>query len=110
MKKINYYTFLISPKIQKNHTTPERIFNKTCEVFNISPKVLKGKTRSPSIVIPRQLYSYFAKKQTNASLEKIASLIGQNHTSVLYSIKRVGNMILTKDNLYQKYINTYKHL
>ena len=57
---------------------------------------LKSQTRKRNIVLARQLSMYFAKNITNHSLKAIGdSFGGRDHSTVIYSVRAVNDMIDT---------------
>ena len=104
-KPKNYYDIHICPEFHK--VSIDVIMNKICKKFNIEEKILKAKTRNREIIIPRQLFCYFANKRTNCTLIEIGNRISKDHSTVISSINRINNMLQTKDQLYTSYINQY---
>ncbi len=75
-----------------------------CEYFNITPDLLKSKTRKREIVQSRQVAMYFAKIYTKNSLATIGSMIGgKDHATVLHACKTVNNLMET-DKRFKRYI------
>ncbi len=57
---------------------------------------LKSQTRKRNVVLARQLSMYFAKQITNYSLKAIGdSFGGRDHSTVIYSVRAVNDMIDT---------------
>jgi chromosomal replication initiator protein len=64
--------------------------------FKIPMDKLHGTTRKREVVIARQLSMYLAKNHTGTSLKSIGSKFGgKDHSTVLYSIKAVQDLIDT---------------
>ena len=89
-------------KIVKDKTpeiTVDHIQKIVCQHFHISPEILQSKTRKREVVQTRQLAMYLCKKYTNASLSTIGMQLGKkDHTTVLYAIKAVEDLIETDRN------------
>ena len=66
------------------------------EHFSVPVDKLQGKTRKRSIVIARQLSMFLAKKMTDQSLKAIGDTFGgRDHSTVIYSIKTVQDLLDT---------------
>ena len=74
--------------------TVERIQKLVCEHFQVKLSELKSKKRSRSVVVPRQIAMYLARKYTHHSLPDLGEAFGgKDHTSVLHSIRKVEKML-----------------
>ncbi|HET6204039.1 MAG TPA: chromosomal replication initiator protein DnaA [Planctomycetota bacterium] len=68
----------------------DEILGSVAKRFSVKVGDLQSKRRSQSIVLPRQVAMYLARKHTRYSLEEIGSLFGgKDHTTVLYALERV---------------------
>jgi chromosomal replication initiator protein len=66
------------------------------EHFSVPVEKLGGKTRKRQIVIARQLSMYLAKNLTDKSLKAIGEMFGgRDHSTVIYSIKTVQDLMET---------------
>jgi chromosomal replication initiator protein len=69
------------------------------ERFNIKVADLLGKRRHKSVAFPRQICMYLAKKLTPFSLVEIGGHFGgRDHTTVLYAVDKIKNM-MEKDSV-----------
>ena len=74
----------------------ENIKQLVAKYFELPIEKLHGKTRLREVVIARQLSMYLAKTYTNSSLNVIGdSFGGRDHSTVLYSLKAVQDMMDT---------------
>lgn len=74
----------------------ENIKQLVAKHFELPVDKLHGKTRLREVVIARQLSMYLAKTYTNSSLKTIGdSFGGRDHSTVLYSLKAVQDMMDT---------------
>lgn len=100
---IGYVATKYPDKIRKEHFTHdelekmssnelERIFAFVCRKQKIDPAIAKRKSRKREIVVARNLYFKRAKERTGKSLNKIGSVVGQDHATVLHGIKNVNNI------------------
>lgn len=58
-----------------------------CRYFQIEADSLKAKSRKRSLLYPRQLAIYLIRKYTGEPLQRIGSLFGRDHSSVLYAAR-----------------------
>jgi len=74
----------------------ENIARLVAEHFDVPVEKLSSKTRKRSVVIARQLSMYLAKNYTKSSLKMIGDNFGgKDHSTVIYSIKAVNDLIDT---------------
>ncbi len=64
------------------------------DYFNVSPYDIKGKKRTKSVVLPRQIAMYIVRSITEFSTTEIGyEFGGRDHTTVMHSVQRVKGMI-----------------
>jgi len=66
-----------------------RIEEAVCDVLHLSRADLRSPRRNPNLVRGRQLAMYVARDRTDLSLAEIARGFDRDHSTVLYSIRRV---------------------
>ena len=84
--------------LRSNHksTTIAEIQKKIAEFFNIKIADMHSNRRLRSLVRPRQIAMYFAKKITQKSLPDIGrSFGGRDHATVIHAVKQIENFIKT---------------
>ena len=91
-------------KQDSKQITVENIKLLVAEYFKVPVEKLQDKTRKRDIVIARQISMYLAKNYTNNTLKDIgANFGGRDHTTVLYSVNAVQDLmdtdILFKDKV-----------
>jgi chromosomal replication initiator protein len=70
------------------------IQREVAEYYRLSPSDLKGKKRSKSIVLPRQLAMYISRKLTELSTIEVGqSFGGRDHTTVLHSCDKIESLM-----------------
>ncbi|MHC4661150.1 MAG: chromosomal replication initiator protein DnaA [Planctomycetota bacterium] len=70
------------------------------EHFHVKPSDLQSKKRSKSIVFPRQICMFLARKLTEHSLEEIGCHFGgRDHTTVLYAEEKIRKLANTDTKL-----------
>ena len=80
--------------------TVDDIIDRVCRHYELTPNVLKGKSRKQDIVLARQLAMHLANKYTNIPATRIGKLIGnRDHSTVLHSISKIAEK-LKKDALF----------
>ncbi|MBQ0073486.1 MAG: chromosomal replication initiator protein DnaA [Prevotella sp.] len=74
--------------------TVDDIVDRVCRQYELTPNVVKGRSRKHDVVVARQLSMYLAKKYTNMPVSRIGKLIGsRDHSTVLHSIEKVEAML-----------------
>jgi len=72
----------------------DTIIRVVAEYFNISPYDIKGKKRTKSVVLPRQIAMYVCRDITEFSTTEIGyEFGGRDHTTVMHSVQRVEGLI-----------------
>jgi chromosomal replication initiator protein len=72
----------------------DSIIRVVADYFNISPYDIKGKKRTKSVVLPRQIAMYISRTITDFSTTEIGyEFGGRDHTTVMHSVQRVEGMI-----------------
>lgn len=93
---------VVSQYINKasNEVNVDFILSIVSEAFEISIDQLKSKSRKRDIVIGRQVAMYLAKKYTDVSLKDLGQVFGgRDHSTVIYSLKTVEDLLETDDKL-----------
>ena len=68
--------------------------------FGLTPNDLKGKKRSQNIAFARQLAMYIGREMTEYSTTELGQDFGgKDHTTVMYSISKIKNKLLTDPTL-----------
>jgi len=79
--------------INRRECTPESVIEAVADFYSLSPEDLKGRSRAQKVVKPRQIAMYLARQETKASLPKIGKALGgRDHTTVLYSLRKIGDL------------------
>ena len=79
--------------------TPETIISETSRYYGIEEEALQGRQRSKNTAIARHVSMYLIRNLTSMSLEDIGKLYEKNHSTVLYSIRKVEDLIKTDTEL-----------
>lgn len=87
------------------------IIDVTLKFYSIELEKIQQKTRHRSIVKTRQIIFYLCKKLTCCSLSEIGNALGKyNHTTVLYSYKKINNLIKEDTQITHEINNIIKTL
>ncbi|MGB8648659.1 MAG: chromosomal replication initiator protein DnaA [Anaerolineae bacterium] len=99
--------------LQHSPLSSDEILVAVAEFYRIRLDDLKGRGRSKEIVTPRQMAMYFLREETGLSLPQIGEVLGgRDHTTVMYSVDKIGQeieqddqrrreMLAIKERLYQ---------
>jgi chromosomal replication initiator protein len=70
--------------------TVERIVQRVGRYFQVEPRRLQERSRSRSVLLPRQVGMYLARQLTGLSLEQIGAYFGgRDHSTVLHACRKV---------------------
>jgi len=87
-------------KTEETESNPEEIIKVVSKFSNLKPSDLKGKRKSTSIVLPRQIAMYLMRKKTSLSLPEIGHLFGgRDHSTVIHSIKKIEKLLLLENKV-----------
>ncbi len=99
---------MISPNEVKV-ISPELIINSVASYFSINADDIKGDKRSNKIAYPRQLAMYLIREMTSTKLQNIGDIMGKDHTTVMYGIKKIENSV-NKNPSIENDVNELKKL
>ncbi len=78
--------------------TPALIINQVCKFYSIDEAVLRGTLKNKGTAEARQIAMYLIRKLTNLSLPDIGKEFNKDHTSILYSIRKVEDALKKGNN------------
>ncbi|MGB4596117.1 MAG: chromosomal replication initiator protein DnaA [Anaerolineaceae bacterium] len=85
---------------QRPDTSTGDILSVVSKYFGVTLERMAGKDRSKDIVLPRQVAMYLMREQGGISLPKIGQQLGgRDHTTVMYAVEKVADMIETDDKV-----------
>jgi hypothetical protein len=70
-----------------------------CEYFALPFSALRMKIRYEEILYPRQVLQYFLMKKTGLSCTTVGRFFEQDHTTVLWGVKKINDLIETDPNV-----------
>ncbi len=86
-----------------NSIAPMEIVRVVADYFKLTQEELFGKSRSQAIVVARQIAMFLCREKTSMSLPKIGALFGgRDHTTVMYAIKKVGDLMSERRYIYNQ--------
>lgn len=78
----------------------EQIITEVARTYNVSEGDILSTRRTADLVKARQVAMYIARETTELPYQSIGEAFGKNHTTVLYTEKKVKEMM--RDNSYEK--------
>src|SRR5262249_7232705 len=72
--------------------TMDRIAQVTADHFNVSVDLMRGKRRTNTIALPRQVAMYLARQRTSLSLSDVGAWFKRDHTTVLHACTKIDRM------------------
>lgn len=76
-----------------------------CDYYGIKIEEIKGRKRTRSVVLPRQIAMYLSREMTDLSLPKIGEEFGgKDHTTVIHAHEKIQTLLRT-DRTIQKAVN-----
>ena len=80
--------------------TPDVIQRTVADYYNLEVENLASATRRRQVVLARQISMFLVKEYTDQSLKSIGRMFGgRDHSTVLYSIKTVRDLMETNDEI-----------
>jgi chromosomal replication initiator protein len=76
-------------KVENILPTPSLIISQVCKFYSVDEVILRGSQKTKGITEPRQIAIYLIRKLTKLSLPDIGKEFGKDHSTILYSIKKV---------------------
>ena len=78
----------------------EDIQKAVADYYRVPVEAIRGKRRTSSIVLPRQVAMHVCRQMTDFSLTEIGTKFGhRDHTTVLYACDKIGQLIDTDRDL-----------
>ena len=78
----------------RRQITIQHILDATTRFYSVKVSDLQGKKRHKSIVFPRQVCMYVARRHTRYSLEEIGGYFGgRDHTTVIHAVRSIGRQV-----------------
>ena len=90
---------------------PERVVNLVAESFSLTAERLIGRDRSRAVALPRQVAMYLLRREADISLPQIGKVLGgRDHTTVMYAIDKVTDMLERDERLRRQVVQIRQKL
>ena len=84
--------------------TPNLIITQVCKFYSVDESVLRGTLKNKGTAEARQVAIYLIRKLTNLSTPDIGKELNKDHSTILYSIKKVEQALSSGDTNLQNHI------
>ncbi len=84
--------------------TPNLIINQVCKFYSVEESVLRGNLKNKGTAEARQVAVYLIRKLTNLSTTEIGKEVDKDHSTVIYSIRKVEAALKGGDKNLQDHI------
>lgn len=75
----------------------EDVVRNVCSFYDIKSTQIKGPKRNASLVHARQICMYILKNELGLTLVEIGNILGgRDHTTVIYGVEKIEDMLITK--------------
>ena len=83
--------------------TPQDIVCRVAEFFSLSPEEITGNRQEHALVFARQTAMYLCREILGTSYPVLGQIFsGKNHSTIIYSIKKIEKYIITNKNKHKK--------
>ncbi len=94
---------------KREKLTVEFIQKVVADFFDLSEEVIRGKRRTASVALPRQIAMYLSREHTRLSLKEIGLKFGgKDHSTIIHACEKIRRIIRT-DPEFQKRIEKIVH-
>ena len=84
--------------------TPSLIINQVCKFYSGDESVLRGTLKNKGTAEARQVAIYLIRKLTNLSTPEIGKELNKDHSTILYSVNKVEQMLASGDESLKNHI------
>ncbi len=96
---------------QRREISPAAVVEQVALAFDLSVEKLLSRDRSREVALPRQIAMYLLRQEINASLPQIGDALGgRDHTTVMYAIEKISDMLERDDRLRRRVIQIKQNL
>lgn len=91
---------------ENSSLSSDNIIHTIAEYFNITSTSIMGNKRQPNIVFARQMAMYLCRELLGMSYPTLGKIFGgKDHSTVLYSIKKIKNLLVTNIEMHNTLTN-----
>lgn len=90
--------------------TVQRVMALVCFNYQLTEEQLISKTRKRNFVLARMICMKLIRSNTSMILEDIGNVFNRDHSTVLYSIDTLNDLIETDNNISEQYLKIEKLL
>jgi chromosomal replication initiator protein len=98
-----------SSMVSSNDLTPELIIEYVAKQVGVNPEDIKSKKRAKEIILARHISMYLLRDIMALNLNNIGKFMDRDHSSVLYSIHKIKELIMTNKET-NNYVTNIKNL
>jgi chromosomal replication initiator protein len=96
---------------QARSVSHEKVVDIVAREFNLTTDHLLGRERTREVALSRQVAMYLLREESNASLPQIGlALGGRDHTTVMYAIEKISDMLERDDQLRRRVVSIRQQL
>lgn len=90
---------------------PDEVIKVICSFYDIKPTQIKGPKREALLVRARQAAMYLLKKELNLTFVEIGNVLGgRDHTTIMYGVGKIENLLSTKAKISSEILGITKLL
>lgn len=79
---------------KRKRMSPQKVIEAVCEVFDVTTKDIKGKSRTAYLAMARQVIMFLLREELQLPLEKVAREVNRkDHTTVIHACEKISELI-----------------
>lgn len=87
---------------KKNSIAPEKAIQAVAAYYNLKLSQIKGTRRDRVLALPRQVLYYILRSELGVPFMEIGELLGgRDHTTVLYGVRKINELLSTNEKIQQ---------
>ena len=96
---------------KRRRIKPERVIEAVCEVFDVTVKEIKSKSRTAYLALARQVIMYLLREELQLPLEKVAREVNRkDHTTVIHACEKIGELVRENGRTGEKILKCKEYL
>lgn len=90
---------------RRKEIQPNDVFQAVANVFGVTVERMLGRERTREVALPRQIAMFLLREDGNVSLPQIGDALGgRDHTTVMYAVEKVADLMERDDRLRRQVI------